>query len=279
MTNVAILGAGDLGGAVAHALTARGRIRDLSLIDESASVAAGKALDLMQSSPIDRVDVHVGSAADPLAAAGAKVIVLADIAGKGEWQGEAGLALLDRLLRAGSQATFVFAGATQVPLMTAAVRELNLPAVRVVATAGSAAVGSVRALVGLDLDGSGASVSIVVSGCPPKSIIAWSSATADGAPIADRLPAHRQLAIRQALGTFWPPTPRAIAAPTSRVVEALVLGSRQLHQAVTVLDGEFGRRGGAAMLPLRLAHGRVAARVVPAFSPQELTAVVNAIAG
>ena len=60
MTNVAILGAGDLGGAVAHALAARGRIRDLTLVDESAGVAAGKALDLMQSSPIDRVDVQVG---------------------------------------------------------------------------------------------------------------------------------------------------------------------------------------------------------------------------
>ena len=279
MSNVAILGAGDLGGAITHALVARGRVRDLGLVDDNGNVAAGKALDLMQSAPIDRVDVRIDSAADPLAAAGAKVIVLADPAGKGEWQGESGLAIVQRLLRAGSQATFVFAGATQVPLMTTAVRELNLPANRAIATAGSAAVGSVRALVGLELDGAGASVSIVVSGCPPKSIIAWSSATADGAPIGDRVPAHRQLAVRQALATFWPPTPRAIAAPTARVIEALMHGSRQLHQAVTVLDGEFGRRGGAAMLPLRVAHGRVAARVVPAFSPQELTAVVNAIAG
>jgi malate dehydrogenase len=277
MSSVAILGAGDLGGAIAHALAGRGRVREVTIVDDQAGVAAGKALDLMQASPIDRVDVRIGSAGDLLAAAGAKVIVLADAVATGEWHGEAALALVDRLLRAGSQATFVFAGAKQVSLMTAAVREVKLAADRAVATAASATVGSVRTLVGLDLDGSGAGVSIVVSGCPPKSIIAWSSATADGAPLGDRVPAHRQLAIRQTLGTLWPPTPRAVAAPTARIVEALVEGSRHLHQAVTVLDGEFGRRGGAAMLPLRFAHGRIAARVVPALSPQELTATINAI--
>src|SRR5689334_15685778 len=123
MSIVAILGAGDLGGAIAQALMVRGRVRDLRLVDDSANVAAGKALDLLQSSPIDRVDVRIDAAADPLAAAGAKVIVLADPAGTGEWQGESGLALVERLLRAGSQATFVFAGAKQVSLMTTAVRE------------------------------------------------------------------------------------------------------------------------------------------------------------
>ena len=45
MTTVAIVGAGDVGGAAAHALAAGGGVGRLQLIDREASAAAGKALD------------------------------------------------------------------------------------------------------------------------------------------------------------------------------------------------------------------------------------------
>ena len=44
---------------------------------------------------------------------------------------------------------------------------------------------------------------------------------------------------------------------------------------MTILDGEFGARGVAAMLPLRLGHGRILQRVVPSLSAQERTQVIN----
>ena len=49
MSLVAIIGAGEIGGAVARALAARARIGVIRLIDDNASVAAGKALDLTQA--------------------------------------------------------------------------------------------------------------------------------------------------------------------------------------------------------------------------------------
>lgn len=278
MSGVAILGAGELGGAIAHAIATRGRLREVTIIDDAAGVAAGKALDLLQAAPIDRVDIRLASAADPLAAAGASVIVLADAVTGGEWRSETALALVGRLLRAGTQAAFVFAGANQVSLMTTAVRELRLPPDRAVATAPSAVVGAARALVGLEVDGAGASVSVVVGGCPPKSMIAWSSATVGGSLVTDAVPPHRLRAIGESLRRFWPPSPRAVAAPTARIVEALVFGSRQTHQAAVVIDGEFGLRGVAAMLPLVLGRGRVLSRVSPSLSPQERTEFQNAIA-
>jgi len=277
MSGVAILGAGELGGAIAHALAGRGRIREITIVDEAADVASGKALDIRQTGPINRLDVHVSAAADLLSAAGASVIVLADAVGSGEWKDDRGLALVDRLVRAGTAAAFVFAGPNQTTLMRAASRELGVAADRMVGTAAAAVVGTVRALVGLEVGGAGAGVSVTVGGRPPTFVVAWSSATIAGSLVTDRIPAHRLLAVGQALKRFWPPSAGAIAAPTSRIVEALVGGSRDLHQALTILDGDFGSRGGVAMMPLSIGPGRVLARVMPSLSPQERTEIENRI--
>src|SRR5262245_3871780 len=48
MQEVAIVGAGELGGAVAHVLARRDAVRSIVLADESGRVAAGKALDIAQ---------------------------------------------------------------------------------------------------------------------------------------------------------------------------------------------------------------------------------------
>jgi len=277
MSGVAILGAGELGGAIAHALAGRGRVRDVTLVDEAADIAAGKALDIQQTGPIDRIDVRVGAAADLLSAAGASVIVLADAVGSGEWKDDRGLAAVDRLMRAGTAAAFVFAGPNQTTLMRAASRELGVAADRLVGTAAAAVVGTVRALVGLEAGGAGAGVSVTVGGRPPTFVVAWSSATISGSLVTDRIPAHRLLAVAQSLRRFWPPSARAIAAPTTRIIEALVRGSRDLHQALTILDGEFGSRGGVGMMPLSIGPGRVLARVMPSLSPQERTEIENRI--
>jgi malate dehydrogenase len=277
MSGVAILGAGELGGAIAHALAGRGWVREITLVDAAADVATGKALDILQTGPIDRLDVRVGAAGDLLSAAGASVIVLADAVGSGEWRDDRGLALVDRLVRAGTAAAFVFAGPNQTTLMRAAARELGVAADRMVGTAPAAVVSTVRALVGLETGGAGAGVSVTVGGRPPTFVVAWSSATTSGSLVTDRVPAHRLLAVGQSLKRFWPPSARAIAAPTTRVIEAFVRGSRDLHQALTILDGDFGSRGGVAMMPLSIGPGRVLARVMPSLSPQERTEIENTI--
>ncbi len=53
MQEVAIIGAGELGGAVAHALARSNLVRSIRLIDETGRVAAGKALDIAQAAPIE----------------------------------------------------------------------------------------------------------------------------------------------------------------------------------------------------------------------------------
>jgi malate dehydrogenase len=275
MSVVAIIGAGALASAIAHRLAERGRVREIVLIDEAASVAAGKALDIRQSGPIDGNDTALYGRADVLAAASASAIVLADRADGTEWEGEPALALVGRLVRAGTQAPIVFAGAKQVALMEAVARELGVPADRLVGTAASAVATGVAALAGVELGLTG--VNVVVAGRPPAFVVAWSSATVSGVPVADRIPAHRLLALSAATRRLWPPGPQATAAPTALVVEALLAGSRRLHQAVTIPGDELGVSGAAVMLPLELGHGRILQRVVPALSPQERTDLLNSL--
>src|SRR5438034_9347818 len=101
MSRVAILGAGEIGGAAARALATRARVGSILLIDEQPHVAAGKALDLRQAGPISGSDARIEGSMDVASAAGATAIVLADTAAGAEWSGEAGLALLRRLSRLG----------------------------------------------------------------------------------------------------------------------------------------------------------------------------------
>jgi len=274
---VAVLGAGPIGAAIAHRLAERARVSEIRLIDENANVAAGKALDIRQSGPVDGFDTVVSGSGDVLAAVGADVIVIADAVTAGEWQGEKGLGLIRQLVRAGAKGPFVFAGPSQIALMETVARELHVPADRLVGTAASAIAASVAALASIETEHTG--VDVVVAGRPPALVIGWSSATISGSLLSDRIPAHRLLAITNALPRLWPPGPQVIAAPTAGVVEALIAGSRRLHHAMTVLDGEFGVRGVAAMLPLELGRGCVLARVVPSLSPRERTEFLSGLDG
>lgn len=269
----AILGAGPIGAAVAQALSERARFREVRFIDESAQVASGKALDLRQATPVSKVDVDLTATADLLAAAGAAVIVVADPVGGSTLEGEAGLAVMQRLVRAGTTAPFVFAGPNQIWLMEKVHTELKVPADRLVATAASAQVSAVRALAGLELGLSGVDVDLAVAGRPPRFVIGWTSATAGGALLTDRIPAHRLLAISDSLARLWPPGPQAIGAATGRVAEALAFGSRRPQHAMAIGDGELGARGSAVLLPLELGRGRILRRLAPSLSPAERTAV------
>lgn len=276
MSSVAILGAGPIGAAVAHRLAQRGRIHEIRFVDASAGVASGKALDILQAGPVEKFDVRLSGTADVLAAASADVVVVADEHAEGEWQGDRGLAMLRPLLRAGIKAPLVFAGPRQAWLMEACARELKVPGERLVGSAPSALVSAARAFAGLELNLS--SVELTIVGRPPAFVVGWSTATTAGALVTDRVPAHRLLAITQALARLWPSGPHAIGAATAPIVEALLMGSRQFHPALTMLDGELGARGHAVMLPLELGRGRVLGHVLPSLSPQERTELSNGIA-
>ena len=78
MQDVAIIGAGELGGATAHALARSNLVRSITLIDDTRRVAAGKALDIAQAAPVEGFATQVSGATDVSVAAGASIVILAD---------------------------------------------------------------------------------------------------------------------------------------------------------------------------------------------------------
>lgn len=277
MSVVAIIGAGEIGSAVAFALARRARVRDVRLVDAAASVADGKALDIRQTGPIEGFDTAVSGRADVLDAVNADLIVIADAVTDGEWEGDRGLAMIKRLVRAGSKSPIVFAGPKQSWLMEAAVREAGVSPDRIVGSAAGAVQSGARALVALEVNGSGDDVALAVVGRGPAFTAGWTSATLGGSLLALAMPPHRMLAVSDTLKRIWPPKPHAIGAATSIVVEGLLFGSRRHVYATTVLAGEFGERGVATMLPLELGQQRILKRIDPSLSSQERVEFLNGL--
>jgi len=72
---IALIGAGNIGGTLAH-LVGLKELGDVVLFDVFGGVAAGKALDIMQSSPVDQFDSTMTGGSDYSAIAGADVVIV-----------------------------------------------------------------------------------------------------------------------------------------------------------------------------------------------------------
>ncbi|WP_424813275.1 malate dehydrogenase [Roseococcus sp. YIM B11640] len=74
-SKIALIGAGNIGGTLAHLIGLK-ELGDVVLFDVFGGVAAGKALDIMQSSPVDGFDSAMSGGADYAAIEGADVIIV-----------------------------------------------------------------------------------------------------------------------------------------------------------------------------------------------------------
>lgn len=72
---IALIGAGNIGGTLAHLIGLK-ELGDVVLFDVFPGVAAGKALDIMQSGPVDGFDAAMSGAGDYSAIAGADVVIV-----------------------------------------------------------------------------------------------------------------------------------------------------------------------------------------------------------
>src|SRR3954467_3674403 len=274
MSFVAVLGAGNLGGTLAHRLALGDRVREVRLIDTEERIAQGKALDIRQASPIDGCAAIVTAAGSIAAVAGAAVIVVADPAsGKGEYAGEEGLALVRRLNAVEPGAPIVCAGGSQREVIARAVAELHIPASRIVGSAPLALESALRALAGVSLDSSGVPIAPTVVGVPPRdAVVAWEEASVSGQPLTANLPAHVISALNSRIPSLWPPAVYALASAASRVVEAIVAGSRQRHSCFVVVE-----RGGVASMPVELGPDGVRRVIEPTLTRQERTRLENGL--
>ena len=72
---IALIGAGNIGGTLAH-LVGLKDLGDVALFDVFGGVAAGKALDIMQSAPVDGFDSQMSGSSDYSSIAGSDVVIV-----------------------------------------------------------------------------------------------------------------------------------------------------------------------------------------------------------
>ena len=204
MSTVAIVGAGHVAGATAHALAMSDRVGRLLLVDDAASAARGKALDIRQSGAISKFHTRLEGTDDLSSVTGCDVCVIADRFGAGgEWSGDEGLAMIKRLLPYVGKTPLVFAGASQGGLIAFAATEAGIDRRRLIGSAPEALVSSVVAITALEAGCSPREVMLTVLGAPPSSfVVPWSEGSIGGYPLQAMLSQAAQARVERRLRSF-----------------------------------------------------------------------------
>ena len=275
MATVAIIGAGDAGGATADALARAGGVDHVLLVDEARGVAAGKALDIRQAGAVTGSGTRLEGTDAILDVRGCDVCVIADAVRGG---GAPGLGRLVQVAGAVGGAPMVFAGADQAEVLESASADLALPWRRLAGAGGLAMASAAAALVAMEAACSPREVSLTVLGAPGRGLVVpWSQAAISGIALERILapPQVRRLDAR--LARSWPPGPHVLGVAAAHLVRAMLTSSRQALPVLTMLEGVFGVRGRVGIVPARLSPAGIAAVVEPALAPRDLTALHTAL--
>ena len=281
MFTVSIIGAGDLGGAVAQTLAERDRIDRLLLVDVAGSVAAGKALDIHQMGAVHGSRTRLDGTDDSTRVTGSTVCVIADRHGRtsAEWQGDEGVSMLRGLAPYLGGAPIVFAGASQADLISSAVRDLNVPQRRAIGSSPEAFRSAVTAIVTVEARCSPKEVALTVLGTPGRFVVPWSEASIGGYAL-ERVLSQVQLArIEARTAKLWPPGALTLGLAAARITEALVESSRQSFSVLTMLDGEFGVKNRIGALPVMLSSSGIEHTKLPTLNTRERILVDTALGG
>lgn len=278
MRDVAIIGAGEIGGALAHVLARRSTVRSVRLIDEAGRVAAGKALDIEQAAPIDGSAVPVAGSSELFDAAAAQIVVLADRFKGGELNADEAVGLLRQVAAFSNRPLIVCAGAHGREAVERGVREIGVGRSRLFGTAPEALSSAVRALVALEINGSASEVALTVTGVPPtRVVIPWSDATVAGMAAARALNDVARQGISARVAALWPPGPYALANAAAHAIDAVLGRNRRISCAFVAPDDSSGRKERAVALPVRLGLRGIEAVIAPALTAHDRITLENAM--
>ena len=269
---VVILGAGDIGGALARQLAAADVVSRIVLVDDAGSIAAGKALDIAQAAPVDRYATALSGTNDVSAVVGASFVVFADRATQppSEWQDEAGLALLKRVAGLNQVAPFICAGTSQATLIERGVNELGINRTRLFGSAPEGLRSAITAITALEASAAPDDVSLSVLGRPPLNLIVpWDEASIAGRSATQVLTAAQLARLDARIARLWPPGPYTLAGAATRLIHTAVTRATRVHVAMVALTQAEGTPGRAAMLPVALNPSGIARLVTPALSSRD----------
>jgi malate dehydrogenase len=271
VSTAVILGAGDIGGALARQLAALDLVSRIVIVDDHASVAAGKALDVAQSAPVDGYHTALAGTADVAAVVGAAVIFVADTAQPlAEWRDDAGLALVTRVAGLNERAPIVCAGASQAGVIEKAVNEAGISRQRVFGSAPEALRSAIVAMVALESNGAPADISLSVLGrAPGQIIVPWDEAAIAGRTATQVLSAAQLARLDARIARLWPPGPYALASAATLLTRTAFTKTARVHAALVAVNRDEGMPGRSAMMPVTLLPAGIASFVAPSLSARD----------
>jgi malate dehydrogenase len=281
--SIAIIGAGELGGAVARQLAAADISARIVIVDERADIAAGKALDIRQAAPIDGFSTGVEGTGDESAVMTADAIVIADRAASHdahaeEWHGDRGVALVRRVVHFNQRGILLCAGARQMELVERGVREAGIKPQRLLGSAPEALRSAVVSMTALEGHCAPADVSVTVLGRPPGDIIVpWSEASIAGRSAVDVLNPPAIARLESRLARLWPPGPLTLASAATRMLVAAATRSRHQLSAFVTVASEAGSRSRTGMLPVAMTSTGVGAVLTPSLSARDRVRLETAL--
>jgi len=272
VATIAILGAGDIGGALARQLAALDLVSRIVIVDDLANVAAGKALDVAQSAPVDGYHTALTGTNDIAAVVGAVAIVIADKAAApvAEWTDEAGLALLKRAAGLNQVAPIVCAGTKQASLVEKGVNEAGLSRMRLFGSAPEALRSAVVAIAAVEASAAPTDISLSVLGRPPQQVIVpWDEAAISGRSATNVLSAAQLARLDARIARLWPPGPYALAGAATAILRSALTRSPRVHAALVAVTRDEGVPGRSAMMPVTLNAKGIASLVPPSLSTRD----------
>lgn len=270
--SIVILGAGELGGAIARQLAGAAVANRIVLVDDAEPVAAGKALDIRQAGPVDGYTTTITGTSDVSAVVGAHAVVVADRHGTpaDEWRDDAGLSLIKRVAGLNGRAPLVCAGALQTGLIERAVFELGVNRRRLFGSAAEAVRSAVVALTALEAGCAPGDIVLATLGRPPRHIIVpWDAASIAGHAATALLEPPTLARLEARLARVWPPGPFTLAAAASRLIGAALRRSPHTRYVLAVEDEHEGRERCAAMWPVRLGPSGIEQQLSPTLTPRD----------
>ena len=272
MSFIAIIGAGPIGGRHCAQTRRRGRVAEVRLIDSAARIAQGKALDILQSGPVEKFNACGDWFRFTARRCGSQVVVLADSAADdGEYSGDAALALVRQLRGGVTRHSYLPARPTRSDeaddwRVAYCSRQGNRVGAACARVGAARSLRSDRRYV--------RSRGVAVGGRRAAKTRGGRVGRSHRLrPAADSvIGAHEIAALSSRVTGLWPPGPYALGSATARIVEALCDGSRRRYSCFV----EIGR-GRVVAMPVELGPGGVRRIIEPALTRLERTALDNAL--
>lgn len=293
---IALIGAGNIGGTMAHLCALKG-LGDVVLYDVIDGLPQGKALDLLQSAPIENFDAEISGTTKYEDIAGAHVcIVTAGIVRKPGMSRDDLVGTNAKIMRQVAEGIKTYAPNAFVivitnpldAMVTLTKRITGFPKNRVVGQSGILDSSRYRTFIAQELKVSVASVSAVVLGGHGDDMVpVRSSCQISGVPIEKFISSQRldeiEARVRNAGGeivsllktgsAFYSPASAAI-----RMAQAYLLDKKEILPCAAYLEGEYGVKGYYFGVPVMIGTGGVEKVIEIELSPREKKAFEESFA-